>query len=70
MLHQLFLISLFHLFVQLVSGQSPQDIAQVFQTTEIVPDVIPSFDPSVVLQVSFGAPITPGQSLTPNGKVH
>ena len=49
-----------------VLSQSPQDIAEVFQTTQIVPDVIPLFNPSVVLQVSFGAPITPGQSLTTN----
>jgi len=57
------------LLIPFVYGQSPADVAKVFDTTQIVPDVIPSFDPTVVLQVSFGNPITPGQSLTVNGKL-
>jgi phosphatidylethanolamine-binding protein len=59
-------LGLLILLVHTVFCQSPSDIAKVFLTTQIVPDVIPSFNPSVTLEVSFGIQITAGQSLTTN----
>jgi hypothetical protein len=60
-----FALSLFQF--QRAQGQSLQEISQLFRTTDVVPDVIPAFNPSVLLQVTFGSPIIPGQTLTPNG---
>lgn len=42
-------------------------MAQFFLATHIVPDVLPAFNPSVLLEVSFNTPIIPGQNLTKNG---
>ena len=49
------------------ADQSIQEVSQVFRDTQIVPDVIPAFNPSVLLGVSFGEDVTPGQNLTTNG---
>lgn len=59
-----FSILQFHYYA---NAQSLQDMAQFFLTTHIVPDILPAFNPSVLLEVSFDTPIIPGQNLTKNG---
>jgi hypothetical protein len=48
-------------------AQSPQDIQQLFEVDKIVPDLLPSFDPSTLLEVTYNATIIPGQILSQNG---
>jgi len=54
-------------FHQAIAQQTIQDIGQLFRSTQVVPDVIPAFNPSVHLGVSFDKIIIPGQNLTRNG---
>jgi len=49
-----------------VKAQSPQDIAQLFGINGIVPDVLPVFAPSVLLQVTYAANVIPGEILSQN----
>lgn len=54
----------FHYYAK---AQSLRDMAQLFLTTHIVPDILPAFNPSVLVEVSFNTQIIPGQNLTENG---
>ena len=54
-------------FQNAVAEQTIQDIGQLFQNTRIVPDIIPAFNPSVLLDVSYGRDVIPGQNLSKNG---
>jgi len=48
------IILAFLTFVHKVTvAQSIQDIGQLFSSAQIVPDVIPAFNPSVLLDVTF-----------------
>ena len=47
--------------------QSIQEISQLFRTTQIVPDLIPAFNPSVLLHISFAKEVIPGQIVAKNG---
>jgi hypothetical protein len=50
------------------AGQSFRDIERTFKTAGVVPDVLPSFHPSALLQVTFqNITIVPGQNLTKEG---
>jgi hypothetical protein len=53
------------------TAQSPQDVGQLFGDNQIVPDPLPSllpaFNPTVLLQVSFNNTVIPGQILSQNG---
>jgi hypothetical protein len=50
-------------------GQTPKDIGQLFAVDHIVPDLLPSFNPSVLFDVTYNATVIPGQILSQNGKV-
>jgi hypothetical protein len=52
-----------------IAGQSTQDVAQIFKTMQIVPDVIPEFHPIVPFQVTYNITVFPGQNLTKKGLV-
>ena len=51
---------------QTAAVQSIQDISQLFRSTQLVPDLLPSFNPSVLLDGSFAKEVVPGQSLSKN----
>jgi|SRR5271170_1995453 len=54
--------------LMLVAGQSLTDIKQTFHDAGVVPDVLPAFHPSALLQVTFpNITIVPGQNLTKEG---
>lgn len=55
------------LYLRIVLAQSPKDIGQLFEVNGIVPDLIPEFDPIVLLQVSYGFTLVPGEILSQNG---
>lgn len=42
-------------------AQSPKDIGQLFTVNNIVPDLLPAFNPSVSFQVTYNATVVPGQ---------
>ena len=49
-------------------GQSFKEIKRTFNTAGVVPDVLPAFHPSALLQVNFqNITIVPGQNLTKEG---
>lgn len=49
------------------TGQTTRDIGQLFGANRIVPDLLPSFDPTVLLQVTYNTTVVPGQILSQNG---
>jgi hypothetical protein len=49
------------------TGQTAQDIGQLFGIDRIVPDLLPSFDPTALLQVTYNNTVVPGQILSQNG---
>jgi hypothetical protein len=52
----------------ITAAQSIQDIGQLFRSAQIVPDVIPAFNPSVLLDVTFRTrSVLPGETLSKNG---
>ena len=48
-------------------AQSPRDIGQLFRMDGIVPDLLPVFEPTTLLQVTYGLTLVPGQILSQNG---
>lgn len=48
-------------------GQSTQDIAQLFSVDRIVPDLLPTFNPTLLLKVSYSTTVLPGQISSQNG---
>ena len=46
---------------------SVQDVAQLFRSTQVVPDILPSFNPLVFLNVKYANEVVPGQTLTVKG---
>ncbi len=58
-------LSLVH---KVTAAQSIQDIGQLFSSAQIVPDVIPAFNPSVLLDVTFrNKSVVAGETLSKNG---
>ena len=51
-----------------VLGQSTKDIGDLYRVNHLVPDLIPVFQPTVLLQVTFENILIPGQILSQNGK--
>ena len=58
-----------------VDAASLSTVKTAFETSKVVPDVIPSFDPTAILDVVFVDPftndtvhVTPGMELTTNRK--
>jgi hypothetical protein len=50
------------------AGQSLRDIKRTFDDAGVVPDVLPTFHPSALVQVTFpNITIVPGQNLTKQG---
>ena len=48
-----------------ITAQSPEEVTQVFLNSHVVPDVLPSFHPSVSFRLSFlNTTLIPGQNLT------
>jgi len=67
-LNTIFFLALLQLVRQTTAAQSIEDITQIFRSAQIVPNVIPAFNPSLLLDVSFGArTVVPGETLTKNG---
>src|SRR5438477_12388698 len=53
---------------KVTAAQSIQDIGQLFSSAQIVPDVIPAFNPSVLLDVTFrNKSVVAGETLPKNG---
>lgn len=52
---------------QLTLAQTTQDIAQLFEVNKIVPDLLPSFNPTVLLEVSYNTTVIPGEILSQVG---
>lgn len=48
-------------------AQSPQDIQQIFEVDQIVPDLLPVFNAVALLEVTYKATIIPGPILSQNG---
>ena len=68
MINTIFSLALLQFVRETTATQSIQDITEVFRSAQIVPDVIPAFNPSLLLDVSFGGRIVvPGEILTKNG---
>lgn len=56
---------------KVTAAQSIQDIEHLFHSAQIVPDVIPTFNPSVLLDVTFrNKAVMPGETLSKDGTVH
>jgi hypothetical protein len=56
------------LLIMLAAGDSLRDIKRTFDDAGVVPDVLPTFHPSALLQVTFpNINIVPGQNLTKEG---
>ena len=60
----------FALFPQIANTQSTQDIAQLFGINHIVPDLLPSFNPTVLLEVSYNTTVIPGEIFSQVGISH
>jgi len=52
--------------VSRVTGQSAKDIGQLFSVNHVVPDLLPAFNPTTLFQVTYAAPIIPGEILSQN----
>jgi hypothetical protein len=48
------------------TAQSPQDIQQLFEVDQIVPDLLPVFNPVALLEVTYNVTVIPGQILSQN----
>lgn len=59
-----FFVSL-HL-VSNVAGQTAKDIGQLFSVNHVVPDLLPAFNPTTLFQVTYAAPVIPGEILSQN----
>ena len=56
------------LLIILATGESLRDIKHTFDDAGVVPDVLPTFHPSVLLRVTFpNITVVPGQNLTKEG---
>ena len=56
------------LAIDFANAQTTQDIKQLFGINKIVPDLLPAFDPVLLLEVSYnGIPLLPGQISSQNG---
>jgi hypothetical protein len=56
------------LLIMLAAGESLRDIKRTFDDAGVVPDVLSTFHPSALLQVTFpNITIVPGQNLTKEG---
>lgn len=68
MLNRILFLAILQVVHETTATQSIQDITTVFRSAQIVPDVIPAFNPSLLLDVSFGGrTVVPGETLTKNG---
>lgn len=52
---------------QLTLAQTTQDIAQLFELNKILPDLLPSFNLTVLLEVSYNITVIPGEILSQVG---
>ena len=57
----------FVFYPQMSGAQSLSDIAQLFGVNRIVPDLLPSFAPSVLLEVSYNVTVIPGEIFSQTG---
>jgi len=53
-------------FASHVAGQSAKDIGQLFSVNHVVPDLLPAFNPTTLFQVTYAAPVIPGEILSQN----
>lgn len=51
-------------FISHVTGQTAKDIGQLFSVNHLVPDLLPAFNPTTLFQVTYAAPIIPGEILS------
>ena len=58
---------IFALCLGIAQAQSPRDIGQLFQVNRIVSDLLPVFEPTTLLQVTYGFNLVPGQISSQNG---
>lgn len=58
---------IFSFCLRSILAQSTRDIGQLFEINGLVPDLLQSFDPTVLLQVSYSFTLVPGEILSQNG---
>jgi len=56
-------------FISHVAGQTAKDIGQLFSVNHIVPDLLPAFNPTTLFQVTYAAPVIPGEILSQNSRL-